>query len=85
MSSKRDSIRDSNGEAVAELPLKINIFIIRQPYTKLSYRDGWKSKPTGFVFKEWCVNLFKRTSTKKTNNSFYCCSSNLSGKRDSNP
>ena len=70
MSGKRDSIRDSNGEAVAELPLKINIFIIRQPYTKLYYRDGWTSKPIGFVFKEWCVNLFKRTSTKKNEQQF---------------
>ena len=64
MSGKRDSIRDSNGKAVAELPIKINIYIIRQPYTKLYYRDGWTSMPIGFVFKERCVNLFKRTSTK---------------------
>ena len=74
MSSKRDS----NGEAVAELPLKINIFIIRQPYTKLSYCDGWTSKPIGFVFKERSVNLFKRTSTKKRTTVRNCCSSKQS-------
>ncbi len=87
MSGKRDSIRDSNGEAVAELPLKINIFIIRQPYTKLSYRDGWTSKPIGLVFRERCVNLCKRTSTKKRTTVFTVARPNraVSGTRTRDP
>ena len=48
--------RDSNGAAEAELPLLINIFLIRQPLFSESAAD--KSIANGFLMEHRAGNLF---------------------------
>ena len=80
--------RDSNGEAVAGIPLKIKHFLSPQPAIYLCYRSeyGKELKPLAMLFAIGLKFIFKPNLKKQKSGKMpLILPYILSGKRDSNP